>query len=379
MRILLDVYLAENFGDDLLVALLCHKFSHHDFFLLADESYSSRFESLENLHFVGALSRDRGFGTRLVDKVRLLLGLPRMTFMKALAIGNFDAYILLGGSLFMEMGTKTQLGREAEIRHASSFIRVSGVLDANFGPYRSAGFLNRHFDLFQRMTFVSFRDKKSRDLFESLPNVSFGADLSFSLSDSNFRGDFIGGRCGDLEQEPIMLVCPVELKNRPGLTEFHSPYMDFFEAKIRSHLAEGGSVVLLPSCLAEGDGVACAALGERLRDCGGRVRYVEARSVNDILCIFASASVVLASRFHAICVGIALNREVIAISYSGKIEEALGDVDIARNCVHVSSLPGRAATKVGSLVRSSRTSELMGTYLEQFERVECALRSSEAR
>ena len=51
-RILIYAYMAGNFGDDLMVWLLCRRYPEVKFVLWADSSYRERFQGIKNVRII---------------------------------------------------------------------------------------------------------------------------------------------------------------------------------------------------------------------------------------------------------------------------------------------------------------------------------------
>lgn len=366
LKILLDSYVAENFGDDLLVSIVCKRYPQHEFWLTCSNDYLDRLGSPSNLHALGPISSpQRPLHVRAGDKLRLLLGHPRRRFANLIKSGIFDMYLLLGGSLFIENDEPTQKGREAELRLAARSLRSSGLIDCNFGPYKTQGYRDRHEAIFCEMSFISFRDSQSYEIFRHIPGCTYGADLAFSLADVPCQQV-----PGVTATGPAHLaILPIDPGTREDLSESAITYFDALERLAREHLRElNTDVVLIACCEAEGDLRACAELRRRLSDVSDRVAILPDSTPSLVIDTIVSASMVIASRFHAIAVALAADLPVIALSYSAKIDNALQDLGIESNCTRISDL--RLGADILPLERTENLVKNMATYMTQFAALE---------
>lgn len=372
--ILLDSYLASNFGDDLLISLLCRRYPDNDFYLMCEESYLTRLGGLANIHAVGEMSPDRAsLANRFVDKMRLSVGFPRSRFSRLFKARTFDLYLLFGGSLFIEGDRILDRGRRAELQLAVKRSRAAGIMNCNFGPYNSQAYLEAYRKVLGQMDFLSFRDSKSYDLFRDMENCVYGADLSLSLAgepelqltspvDDASRGS------------RTMSIFPVLLTGRSGLAKYDKAYFDTIEELARGFLVEKDTqVVLIPCCEAEGDVEACERLCERLAD-SGRVEVLYSADVERIIRQIQESDILIASRFHSVCVGIANNIPVYVLSYSKKIDNMLSDLGISGRCVDIDTMDVKDADEIEATVTSPAAHERMATAEKQFEKLESALR-----
>lgn len=370
-RILLDSYLEANFGDDLLISVLCKRYPAHEFFLMCDEGYLERFGDLPNLHAVGPVSSPRAsLLNRVRDKARLLLGLPRKKFGDLIGSSSFDMYLLFGGSLFIERKSITERGRRAELRSAARTARVSGIMNCSFGPYTSDGFLNSYREVLAHMDFLSFRDAASFELFRDLSVAAYGADLSLSLAENPAKStDPLGRR-----DNTLMAIFPVLLTPRGALSEYEEQYSRVVEDLARRHLEDPRKqVVLVPSCVSEGDVTACRNLASRLEDHSSQVCVLSPDSLTDVLDVLERAAVIIGSRFHSICLGIARGIPTYALSYSNKIDNMLADLGLDDHCVDIKDLGSVRAEDIEPVIPDADSFERMTTCENQFRQFEYGL------
>lgn len=378
-RIYLDAYIEGNFGDDLLIWVLCRRYPEHTFYLMCDDTYLDRFGSLSNLRAIGSLKSLQGsITTRSIEKVRLVLGRPRKSYIDLLSNHSFDMYLVYGGSLFIQSSSITSRGRLSELYAASTVATVTGVLNCNFGPFQSKHFLDKHRRLFRSMDFVSFRDSDSYRYFSDIQHATYGTDISFSLLSQPTNVHHLKHQRPDRGD---LVICPVSLGGRGKLAKYKHQYAYTLEEMARKHLCRhiDNTVSLVPCCETEGDIETCTRLSNSLREFGDRISIVRPTTIEDFLGHLSQAALVLASRLHAICVSLSQGRPVYAVSYSGKITNLFEDLSASE---HVTSIEQLDHTKVEGL--QPLTSDLLDeshltTTERQFAQFEYGLTRVEAK
>lgn len=373
VRILLDSYVAGNFGDDLLISLLSRRYPEHDFYVMCNEAYLPRFGSMNNIHAVGEISSQKySVQRRVIDKIRLIFGRPRMGFSRLLERRGFDLYLLFGGSLFIEGHSLTARGRRGEIRTGIRNTRVSGIMNCNFGPYASTSFLKSYMGIFRTMDFLSFRESGSYALFEDIEGASYGADISLD-GYAEFESD-VRTIHGPSVDSSVMSIFPVSLRRRAALASQEQGYLDAIEGLARRYLADRArSVVISPCCVAEGDLDACRQLSQRLSDCKARVRVEVPQTVPEFISQISRSEVVVGSRFHSVCVALATGVPVYVLSYSRKIDNMLADIGIDENCIDIKDLGDVGFESFKTTVSTTSARKMMSAAKIQFERFESAL------
>lgn len=311
---LLDSYLNANFGDDLLISVLSSRYPDVEFGVFEEPEYLHRFGKDSSIRALGRLhSKTDSFAFRLAEKARLMASKPRVKFVRAFEEFDPDCYLWYGGSLFIENGSRTQIGRLGELVWASRVLSSSGVLDANFGPYHSDRFLRVCSDAFAGLEFVAFRDAESVYAFKNLPNVSSGADAVFLIDKDHYSA---AGKVG----EGVLAVVPINMRGRGDPVPAAS-YVDSLRATCEEWLEDAKHRVrLLEFCRSEGDDVVVGELKRLLARFGDRVAVVEYKDVDQMASLVAESDMVIASRFHGIFLAIALAIPVVPVSYSKKID-----------------------------------------------------------
>ena len=69
MRVFLNAYLDENFGDDLFVEVIAQRYPNHQFDILAPENYGGKFSSNVNLKLSNNLTKEMTKEDNIIQKL----------------------------------------------------------------------------------------------------------------------------------------------------------------------------------------------------------------------------------------------------------------------------------------------------------------------
>lgn len=342
MKILVYAYLRQNFGDDLLAFIMCKRYPEHEFYFMCDASYQSRGDRPANFKICSNADPEGGFQL-FVDRAATRMGLCRPSLKRAIRDNNYDFYLILGGSMFIESSWHHALNSYHEHAYAIKQVKGSGVVDSNFGPYRNV-FYRRLFEhLFRRLGFVSFRESHSYELFHKLENVSWGSDLVFSLERT---------KSPKKSFDRHVIVVPVDVESRNNIAQHADAYYELI-AQYLNNLSEKTRVSFVSFCDYEGDSAACDAIIKRLDNDILDVSYYPYTSVDEVLWLFETGSSVIASRFHAIFLAAAFGIPVLPLSYSKKIDHCFDDLGVTSQIPSISIVKDLRRIDSSSFIRLS--------------------------
>lgn len=163
MNVIVDAYLDNNLGDDLMIKLLLNHFPHCQFYIYTDNSIiKNTFKNEKNLRFKNSRKKMKDLKTT-------------------------DAYLTIGGSRFQLSSKKQKLWRIYRInylrkakRHKAKMI----TLGANFGPYSDKlGPMLTKQEL-RKNDLITVRDKEAENFirsFKSIDNYYLADDIVYNL------------------------------------------------------------------------------------------------------------------------------------------------------------------------------------------------------
>lgn len=291
--VLVHAFLAGNLGDDLLVRLLCDHYPDVRFVIAAAGDYEGRFSDVPNL----TVRPPEDFG----DLVR-----------------EADAVVHIGGCCFVQHNEDFSDFYETD-RYLAENSRHLVFMGGNFGPYADDSYLTAYRELFRGYDGLTFRDRYSAGLFEGFPNVGYAPDLVF------------GYPALPAVKRHKAVVAPISLKGRDGrhgISQHAEAYRRFTVGVVRELLARSYEVTLVSFCEAQGDedevSAVVAALSPEEREGVSQARYH--RHPSEVVPEFEDAECVVATRFHALILGVAHGCRVLPVIYDQKTQRVLDDL-----------------------------------------------------
>lgn len=313
-RVFVSFYDRGNLGDDLLFRALVERYPSTSFDYLEMGRGNGAFA-----HFANA----NGWSVvRYADGVLRRLRVPWRVerWARRRLIRRSRLAVRIGGSLYMERGAwRLDADLDAELLQS----REGAVyINGNFGPWQTQKFLERYTSIFARALDVTVRDRASFGQLSGIPTVRLAPDLIFA-SPQPAPAPEPGG----------VVISVIDLASREDLSAHREPYETALAGLIEDLVAEGEQVTVMSFCTYEGDVAAAervlALLAEPVR---ARVlTHYYAGDVDAALATIAGARTIVATRFHAMVLGLAYGRDVVSIAYSGKTAQALDDLGLDRH------------------------------------------------
>lgn len=307
-RIKLYAYFAQNLGDDLMVRLLLEQYPQCRFYSDSwlDAGQYPNFENRESLQ-------------RKHGRLNHILNLLTLYIWKDFYLNAVRKHyerecfcsVHIGGSIYMQ---QTQPRWEEEkLKNGPLF-----VIGANFGPNEE---VKAFADYFSRCGGVTFRDRASCALFSG-GNIRCAPDVVLNL---NAKPE---------ESNGTVLISVIDLERRPELKQWTDSYEKWMARLCSACIAEGETPVLMSFCQKEGDEDAISRiLGKLPSEHRAKVRTLCYRGdAAPILTAYAQAERVVATRFHAMILALCFEKPFFSISYSGKVENVLHDLNFDGFC-----------------------------------------------
>lgn len=312
-NILIKAYINKNLGDDLFIKILVEKFLKQNFIIVINKkNFSNDYLNFKNL------KRIKGF--RILDFIiRKLKGIYIFSEIIAYKLNKCDKIIEIGGSIFME-----KVGKNYHLIQRKSLKELYGkyfILGANFGPYRTEGFIKKYCNFFSECNDVCFRDIYSYSLFKNLPNIRYAKDIVFSLNVEEYT------------EKEYILISVIKPSIRKELFDKDNEYYNTIKNLAVDFLENGKKVKLMSFCKNEGDEEAIEEIlkitPKSFRDKIGKYYYDG--NIEDALEIIGKAEAVVATRFHAMILGFIYRKKVYPIAYSKKTTNVLEDLEFKGN------------------------------------------------
>lgn len=298
-KVLVFGYSRANLGDDLFIYILAKKYTDLSFYIhIKEEKYKRAFQNISN---ITCLEVDRD--------------------VHAVEINDFDAYIYIGGSIFIEseyskgeLSEFTRLGKKCKENNKPLF-----YMTCNFGPYQTEEYLEQARNLFKFCEGVCFRDKKSYSLFADMENISYAPDVALSYDYSKLKSHKSFRSIG---------ISVIDLEIREPLKHKEPIYNDYIKRIIIKFAKRGYNVNLISFCAEENDEKAISKIKELLPEkYKNKVKTIKySGDIEEFLKQYSKMKYMVCTRFHAMILSLLFRQKIYNLSYSKKINNFLEDI-----------------------------------------------------
>ena len=300
-KIFLFGYSKANFGDDFFIYIMSKRYPDLDFYIqITNEKYKKPFNNLDNIHIL-EMERD----VRLIN------------------IEEFDAYIYIGGSIFIESEYSKH-----ELKEFTNFINKCNeknkpffYMTCNFGPYHTDAYLQMAKDLLKNCQNVCFRDLKSYNLFKDMKNVSYAPDVAFSYNMDAYKKN---------KKMLDIGISVIDLSIRENLREKELIYLDYMKRIVIKFAKRGYRVHLISFCDFENDNVAIEKIKEAVPEKYFKKLHVIQYdgNIEEFLKKYSKMKYMVCTRFHAMVLSVILRQKIYHLSYSKKSDNTIKELNI---------------------------------------------------
>lgn len=301
-KVILSAYINNNLGDDLFIKILCERFPNTKFILFLPKK-TKFLKSLPNVHtsIIGYY----------IDEISYKL-YKRLIATKLLSF-FVKTHVHIGGSLFIENSKwRRKLNRYS--LKVKSF-EYNFLIGCNFGPFEDENYLKSYKKVFNEFTDISFRDTASLKLFSEMDNVRVAPDLVLSYSSSVVK------------QKKSIGIALIDLNNREELKKYEAIYLSNLKEIIKNYSQKSYSINLFSFCEEEGDFSAANSLKKEI-SINSEIHIINyTGNIEEFLKKFNAMEIIVASRFHAMILGLTQNSQVIPLTYSEKMISTLNDLE----------------------------------------------------
>lgn len=309
MKFIIKAYTKLNLGDDLFVKILCQNYPKIQFFISSEKIMSAAFYNIDNLFVVNKI--------KYVDRVISMLGINISLnhLLLKLHAKKISGTVHIGGSIFIQSENwKHKFAEyEREIKRNKSFF----VIGSNFGPFSNNNYVLSYQNLFSEVNGITFRDKKSFDLFD-INNKVLAPDIVFGLSPNSVENIY--------SETKYVVISVIDLTWRTEISDFLNSYEEIIINLTKQLLKKGYDVKLMSFCRAEGDESAISRLLYRIND--QRVSsYLYRGNIDESLSIIKSSRGIIATRFHAMILGWVFGIPTIPFVYSDKSLNVMNELN----------------------------------------------------
>ena len=305
-KVFLMAYARKNLGDDIFIKMLLEKYPKIDFFMRIKEK-----EFLE--------------GLVKYKNLKILIGEDTDEELYKMNEDEFDAYVYIGGSIFMEGGKVYNLSEKFFdfVNRCKNKNIPFCYISCNYGPYQTKEYFELSKRNFSICSDICFRDKYSYNLFKDIDNVRYAPDFAFNYKIP--QNEKIENSIG---------ITVINLDIRHDLKHIAQEYHKFLINNINYYLKKGYKVYLYSFCKHEQDEIIMEKL---MKEFLNNPKVEEVRYDGDIdkfLNTYSQMEYMICARFHAIILSCLCKQKMFVMSYSKKIDNVINDLELNLPILH---------------------------------------------
>jgi len=295
-RVYVKGYFFNNFGDDLFLYILITRYPKVDFYVFVNKDRYRYFRQFKNLHIIDSRNK-------IYNKI---YNYYKRTGKENILSRFCDYSIMIGGSIFMEKNCgKDELWK---IYGNHQYY----IIGANIGPYYHKEYLECIKKIIRRSPDICVRDRKSYELICDSPNVRYGGDIAFSLCTAK-----------EMNDSKKLFISVMNLEVKGFSAEQQVFYEDVLNNFIQEYHSKDYEIVVASFCTRECDNL----MVQKIK---GKYSFVQELYYSDnlisIIEQIQSSEIVIATRFHAMVLGLLYGKKVIPLIYNSKMKNLLEDI-----------------------------------------------------
>ena len=309
-KVFVMAYLRKNFGDDLFVKMLLEKYKDIDFYIKYDRyEFIDILDQYDNLHVIYGKDTDEELYNSDVNE--------------------YDAYIYIGGSIFMEGGSSYNLSEKFYdfVKRCRENNKPFCYISCNYGPYQTQEYFELSKKDFKECTDICFRDLYSYKLFSDIETVRYAPDFAFSYNTPKVE-----------KQKETVGITVINLNIRNDLKHKNNEYIKFLERNIKNYINLGKDVYLFSFCKNEGDEEAIEMIFKLFQNESHLHVIKYTGDIDEFLKQYNSMEYMICARFHAMILSSIAMQKIHIMSYSKKIDRVVEDLDLALPILHINEL-----------------------------------------
>lgn len=299
-KVFLMAYARKNFGDDLFIQMILKRNPQNDYYMkIREPKYLSNLDNYSNLHVIQGEDTDEE--------------------LSKIDVNEYDAYVYVGGSIFMEGGKVYNLSEKFYnfIKKCKEAGKPFSYVSCNYGPYQTEEYFKLSQRTFKIATDICFRDKYSYNLFKEIETVRYAPDFAFTYEIDNHEK--IKNSIG---------ITIIDLSIRKDLATKEEEYIKMLVNNINLYLQNGKKVYLYTFCSHESDE---RTLDLVLKHFKNNQNVIDVRydgNIDKFINIYSKMEYMICARFHAIILSILSKQKIQIMSYSKKIDNVIKDLEL---------------------------------------------------
>lgn len=305
-KVFLMAYARKNLGDDIFVKMLLERYPQINFYM-----------KIKDKEFLEELSR--------YNNLNVLIGEDTDEELYKMNVEEYDAYVYIGGSIFIEGGKVYNLSEKFLdfVKRCKDKNIPFCYISCNYGPYQTKEYFELSKRNFETCTDICFRDKYSYNLFKDIDNVRYASDLVFNY------------KIPQNEKIPNSIgISVINLDIRHDLKHIGQEYHDFLVNNIKQYIKEGNKVYLYSFCKHEQDEIIMERLMKEFEDDPGVIEVKYDGNIDEFLEFYSRMEYMVCARFHAIILSCICKQKMFVMSYSNKIDNVIEDLNLELPILH---------------------------------------------
>lgn len=344
-KIFVMAYLRNNLGDDMFVMELLNRYPDVEFYVeVVDMKYAKALEKKNN--------------------VKIIIN-ENETFEK-IDINQYDGYVYIGGSIFMEGGKVYNLdeGCLEFVKKCKILNKPFYYISSNYGPYQTEKYFNLSKETFKQCTDLCFRDQYSYNLFKDISTVRYAPDVLFSYEIEECK-----------KEKNTIGISIIDLEIRENLRHKEDEYIQFLFNNINLYLKNEKNIYLFSFCNDEGDGKAIQKILNKFKNSDYKnritvVRYNE--NIEEFLAIYKKMEYMICQRFHSLVLSYICNQKFYVISYSQKICNIIKELNLCDKYIKLEEITAQKTIALEDFydVKEENLKGIKKKSLEQFRELD---------
>lgn len=345
-KIFILAYARRNLGDDLFIEMLLKRYPQVSFYInVENPEHATLFKKFPNITVIN--EKERNLTKQNADE--------------------YDGYIYVGGSIFMEGGVVYNITDEfldflKECKQKNiPFCYVS----SNFGPAYTQAYIDLAKKVYENCTDICFRDKYSYNMFSEIPTVRYAPDLAFTYELEK-----------SVEKKKNTVgISIIDLSIRKQLINQEENYYNMLIRNIGDYIKNKKEVYLFSFCKHEGDENSIQKLMQKMpKEYINNIHCVNYEGdLDEFFEVYASMEYMICARFHAMILSSVFEQKCRIISYSDKIDNVIKDLDLFKqNIIHFSDLNNETKMPLCEFeqVAQNKLENIRKLAIKQLEKVE---------
>lgn len=344
-KIFVMAYLRNNLGDDMFVMELLNRYPDVEFYVeVVDMKYAKALEKKNN--------------------VKIIIN-ENETFEK-IDINQYDGYVYIGGSIFMEGGKVYNLdeGCLEFVKKCKILNKPFYYIGSNYGPYQTEKYFNLSKETFKQCTDLCFRDQYSYNLFKDISTVRYAPDVLFSYEIEECK-----------KEKNTIGISIIDLEIRENLRHKEDEYIQFLFNNINLYLKNEKNIYLFSFCNDEGDEKAIQKILNKFKNSDYKnritvVRYNE--NIEEFLAIYKKMEYMICQRFHSLVLSYICNQKFYVISYSQKICNIIKELNLCDKYIKLEEITAQKTIALEDFydVKEENLEGIKKKSLEQFRELD---------